>query len=562
MGSEPSNAPAPEAPIATITDTELSDLLAGDPAEGVEFALLDAREEGVFSDRHLFHAACVPLSQLELVIERLVPRRSTQVVWCDDDGRPDGLAARAARRANELGWPNCRVLDGGIEAWTAGGGEVYSGVNVPSKAFGELVEQRYGTPHISADELKSLLDEQYAGSVPQVAVLDSRPMGEFRRRSIPTGIDCPGAELVHRVKEVVTDPDTLVVVNCAGRTRSIIGAQSLINAGVENRVVALENGTMGWELAGYEVATGEDAHAPDPGPAALAWATAAAVDVAERFQVSEIDLDTLGRWQADTARTTYLLDVRTDAEFENGHIPGSRHAPGGQLVQATDEYVATRNARIVLVDDDGVRARMTASWLRQLGWADAVVLAGGLPAFNEASGGALTKGKSARTIVARASVPTVRPPALAEQLEAGEEVTVIDVGTSVKYRMRGHIPGSWWAIRSRLDEARAVIGDTPRIVLTSTDGTLAKLAVADAAVHWPDAEISALAAGNKGWRHAGLDMEPGFDRATTEPDDVWYKPYDHDEAVVRQHMEDYLTWEVALVEQVERDPTVSFPTFD
>jgi hypothetical protein len=99
------------------------------------------------------------------------------------------------------------------------------------------------------------------------------------------------------------------------------------------------------------------------------------------------------------------------------------------------------------------------------------------------------------------------------------------------------------------------------LVLTSTDGHLAKLALDDARVHWPDADVRALAGGNKAWRHTDHPMEPGFDRATTEADDVWYKPYDHDEAVVRQHMEDYLTWEVALVEQVERDPTVSFPTF-
>ncbi|MGI9615890.1 MAG: rhodanese-like domain-containing protein [Acidimicrobiales bacterium] len=541
----------------TIAPAALADVLT----DGAEFALLDAREEGVFSDRHLFHAACVPLSQVEMVIDAVVPRRSTQIIWCDDDGASEGLASKAAARATDLGWTDCHILEGGIDAWAANGGEVYSGVNVPSKAFGEIVEQTYGTPHISADDLKSLLDGQFTAAVPAVTVLDSRPMGEFRRRSIPTGVDCPGAELVHRVKEVVTDPDTLVVVNCAGRTRSIIGAQSLINAGVENRVVALENGTMGWELAGYETASGEEAHAPDPSPDALAWAAGAATGVGERFGVRQIDVETLASWQTDADRTTYLLDVRTDDEFENGHIPGSRHAPGGQLVQATDEYVATRNARIVLVDADGVRAMMTASWLRQLGWNDAVVLAGGLEAFVTASGGALAKGTTARSSVARASVQTIRPPALKEQLDAGEDVTVIDVGTSVKYRMRGHIPGSWWAIRSRMAEARAAIGDSARIVLTSTDGTLAKLSVADAAEHWPDADIAALAAGNKGWRHAGFDMEPGFDRATTEPDDVWYKPYDHDEAVVRQHMEDYLTWEVALVEQVERDPTVSFPTF-
>ena len=102
------------------------------------------------------------------------------------------------------------------------------------------------------------------------------------------------------------------------------------------------------------------------------------------------------------------------------------------------------------------------------------------------------------------------------------------------------------------------------VVLTSTDGQLAKLAVPDAAALWPGAEVVALAGGNKGWRHGGHDMEPGFDRATTTADDVWYKPYDHDDAgeVIAQHMRDYLTWEVALVDQIERDPTVTFPQFD
>jgi hypothetical protein len=85
--------------------------------------------------------------------------------------------------------------------------------------------------------------------------------------------------------------------------------------------------------------------------------------------------------------------------------------------------------------------------------------------------------------------------------------------------------------------------------------------VADAAEHWPDAEVLALAGGNRAWRHADHEMEVGFNRPTTAADDVWYKPYDHDDQVAEQHMQDYLTWEIALVEQLERDPTVSFRTF-
>ena len=550
----------PSDPAPLVSPDELRALLL----DGSELALLDAREQGVHHRSHLFHASCVPLSQLELLLGDLVPRRSTPIVWTDDAGAPDGLAHAAAARATGLGWTDCRVLAGGVQAWADAGGELYSGVNVPSKAFGEYVEHTFDTPRLPAAEVKRLIEAADQGEL-DLVILDSRPMGEFRRMSIPGGTDCPGAELVHRIKQVAPDPATTVVVNCAGRTRSIIGAQSLINAGLENRVVALENGTMGWELAGYEVVRGHDAHAPDPGPEAAAWARAAATSVGERFGVGRVTPAELEAWRSQADRTTYLLDVRTPEEFEAGHLDGSRSAPGGQLVQATDEYVATRNARLVLIDDDGVRATMTASWLRQLGWHEAVVLDGGL-AGAEAAGMAVRTGPRQRVSVER--VPTMKVSELAKQLAAegsddAGSLAVLDIGTSVKYRKQGHIAGAWWGVRSRLDQARAAIGEVDRLVITSTDGLLAKLAVPEAAALWPEAEVYALAGGNKGWRHGGNDMEPGFDRATTEPDDVWYKPYDHDDPadVVRQHMEEYLTWEVALIEQIERDPTVEFPSF-
>ncbi len=539
---------AGESSITTIDPKTLASWLV----DGDELAVLDAREQGVYFDSHLFHAASVPLSKLELVLPRLVPRRSARVVWCDDGSRPDGLAAKAASRAIELGWTNVSSLDGGTAAWEAEGRELYSGVNVPSKAFGEFVEVNYHTPHMPAAEVKALIDD---GA--DMIILDSRPMPEFTNMSIPTGTDCPGAELVHRVKTMAPDPDTLVVVNCAGRTRSIIGCQSLVNAGLENRVVALENGTMGWELAGFEVDRGRAVHAPDPTDADRSWSRAAAARVGERFGVVEIDADTLAAWQADPNRTTFVLDVRTPEEFEAGHLPGSVSSPGGQLVQATDEYVGTQNARLVLIDDDRTRATMTASWLRQLGWADAVVLADAL------DGADLEVGPGPSPQFA-ASTTTISVDDLAAKLalEPAERPTVLDLGDSIKYRKKGHIADAWWGVRSRMDEARSAIGETRSIVLTSSDSLVAALAATDAQTAWPDAEVLVLDGGNRAWNHAGQPMEPGFTRPTTEPNDIWYKPYDHDDGVPAEHMQNYLTWEVALVEQLDRDPTVSFPTFD
>src|SRR3974390_396022 len=76
--------------------------------------------------------------------------------------------------------------------------------------------------------------------------------------NIPGSVSVPGAELVLRAGRVAPDPETTIIVNCAGRTRSIIGTQSLINAGIANKVVALRNGTIGWTLAGKDLEYGAD----------------------------------------------------------------------------------------------------------------------------------------------------------------------------------------------------------------------------------------------------------------------------------------------------------------
>ena len=329
-----------------------------------ECAVLDVRDEAAYASGHLFYASSIPIATFEERIGKLVPRRAACIVLIDDAG---GEAEAASAILRRLGRKNVSILDGGVAAWKDAGYELFSGFNVPSKAFGEVVERRDRTPHISAAELKALL-----GKKEPVVILDSRPLEEFANMSIPGALSCPGAELVYRVQEVASDSKTLVVVNCAGRTRSIIGAQSLIASGLENRVVALENGTMGWQLAGFELEHGATRRAPAPKNAKHVRERARRV--AEENGVQSIDLRQLEQFRNDVERTLYVFDVRTPEEYRDGHIAGSRCAPGGQLVQATDLYVGVRSARIVLADSDGVRARMTASWLAQMSAGEIFVL--------------------------------------------------------------------------------------------------------------------------------------------------------------------------------------------
>jgi len=505
-----------------------------------EFALLDVREQGVHYKGHPFFACSLPLSKLELMAGDLVPRKSAPLVLLDGGG--EGLAERAGAKFAELGYTDIDILEGGCAAWQATGGELFSGVNVPSKAFGEFVEHHYGTPRIPPQELKALKD-----SGRKLVILDSRPWEEYHRMNIPGGIDAPGAELVYRTPDLAPDVDTLVVVNCAGRTRSIIGCQSLRNAGWKD-VVALKDGTMGWELAGFECERGSERVAPVPSEQGRSKARAAADAVAARFQVKFARVPQVREWLADEARTTYLLDVRTRDEFEAGHLAGSHHAPGGQMVQAMDEFVAVRNSRVVLVDPEGVRSVMTASWLNQMGWDEVYVL--------EADSGdwEIASGPRAVQIPGFKRWRSIR----ARQF-AADEATVIDLSTSLRYR-GWHMPGAWWAVRSRLFEARAKIGDAGEVVLTSEDGVLAHLAAPEAAELWPNVKV--LEGGNKAWRAAKLATESGMAKPTTTLDDVWYKPYDHEhESDYEKHARAYLAWEVALVEQIRRDPAIRFRTY-
>jgi rhodanese-related sulfurtransferase len=510
-----------------ISATDLKTRLAGFS----ELALLDVREQGVHYRGHPFYASCAPLSRLEMVIPDLVPRKSAPIVVFDSQ---DDLAPLAAQRLGEMGYTSVEVLDGGTEAWKAAGGELFSGINVPSKAFGEYVEHRYDTPRIEPGELKRLLQKDE-----RLVVLDSRPFEEYQRMCIPGAIDTPGAELAYRVHDLVKDPHTLIVVHCAGRTRSIIGCQSLRNAGVQNPVVALKDGTMGWELAGFGCERGATRVAPVPSSDSLSKAQEAAEQVAQRFGVKFADPARVHAWMKDTSRTTYLLDVRTREEFEAGHAAGSRHAPGGQLVQATDEYMGVRHARLVLIDPQRVRAVMTASWLNQMGWQDVYVLCA-LAGFEIEQG-------------TRKAKVRYQPWAITSQ--AGG--TVLDFSNSLRFHHR-HIPGAWWAVRSRLKAAAAKIGHPRMIVLTSEDGVLAHLAAPEVAALWPEAQVRVLDGGNAAWKGewaSGRDARP--ERWTTERDDVWYKPYDH-EAGFEKHAREYLAWEVALLEQIKRDPTIRF----
>ena len=207
-----------------------------------------------------------------------------------------------------------------------------------------------------------------------------------------------------------------------------------------------------------------------------------------------------------------MLDVRTPEEYEAGHLDGARSAPGGQLVQETDAHMATWNARVVLVDDNGIRATMTASWLKQMGWNDVAVLVAG-----PGDGDWVTGPHRPRVLGLDGISPaTIEPATLRERLGAGTAV-VVDLDTSRSYA-QAHILGAWFAIRSRLPVDLDKVPKSEAIVLTSPDGALARLAAAELAGN-AGVAVMALAGGTDAWKAAGFRLESGSTNMASEPDD-------------------------------------------
>lgn len=501
--------------------------------DGMELALFDVREHGLYGAEHLLFAIPLPYSRLEQDVARLAPRRQTRIALVDDD---ESISSRAGRRLAALGYANVYVLRGGNYAWRQAGYPLFAGVNVPSKLFGELVELTCHTPRVSASELSRMLREKQ-----NLVVLDGRPYSEYQKMNIPGSICCPNGELAYRVHELAPDEDTTIVINCAGRTRSIIGAQTLINLGLRNPIYALENGTQGWYLQDFPLENGSRRKYPEVvGGERLERARARSQALAQRLSVPYVQAEEVRAWQDENLATVFLCDVRSGEEYAAGSLPGAQHTPGGQLIQATDQYVGVRGARLVVFDDDGVRAPVIAGWLRQLGH-DAYVLRDGM----DAARGRLAEPEPDSAMgLSRAPLPEMAATELHRRLQA-EQLLVVDVRASASYR-EAHVPGAVWSIRPLV--GKQLDGGQSPVVFVADDPVVAALAASELD---PQRPVYLLSGGLRGWRESGYACvsTPELPPDSGRIDYLFFTHDRHDgnKDAARQ----YLAWELGLLAQID-----------
>jgi len=510
-----------------------------------ELALIDVREPLLHGGGHPLLAVNIPLSQLELRFARAVPRRTTRTVLFDGG---EGFAEAAGARLEGFGYTNVAVMTGGVTSWADAGYQLFADQRVLAKGFSAFIEQNGQPDFITAEALKLELDRSN-----DVIVLDARPGPEYRVSNIPGSIDVPGPDLLRRFDDLVPSPNTLVVVNCMSRTRGILGALSLVRGGVPNKVVALLNGTSGWRVAGLELEHNANSFGPPLSDAAQANARKRAARLASEAGIVFIDDTGLSRWQRDEERTTYVIDVRDTPEFIEGHLPGSISVPCGGLILHPEEVAATMNARLVVVDDDGVRANATAYWLEQMGLFEVAVLRSKLGLQNFVPGDSNRPVLGLDTAVAK----RISTGALASLL-ASDSALLVDLGPSASYKT-GHIPGAYFAIRAYLADALAALPSLPaQLVLTSPDGVLGILAAAEAArrTHRP---VAVLDGGTGAWEGAGRPMEAGPKRMLSPEHDRLPRAHERP-GDLRSNLRTYLDWETNLLEQIELDGDAPYRT--
>ena len=324
-----------------------------------EIAFIDVRETAQHTEGHPFFSISIPYSVFEIKIEQLLPNKKVRVVLFDNN---NGISDFAFGRAQSLGYKNIFILKDGVNGWLNAKFKLFDGINVPSKSFGELVEQKFHTPKITATELSQKQKEKK-----DLVILDGRPFEEYNKMSIPGSICVPNAEMPYKVSTLVKTPKTEIIVNCAGRTRSIIGAQTLINFGVQNKVYALENGTQGWFLSNLNLDNNKTNYLEiEPNKNEIEKLRNKIINLLEENHIEIIDFLKVQDLINDDTRSTYIFNVKANFNSRNS-IYGIRNVAGGQLVQATDNHVGVLKSRIIFFDEgDLVRAGTTALWLKKM----------------------------------------------------------------------------------------------------------------------------------------------------------------------------------------------------
>lgn len=184
-------------------------------------------------------------------------------------------------------------------------------------------------------------------------VLDVRSKEAFAAAHIPGSINIPlGHNLPTWAGWVLPyDRPILIVPDDPADVPEVV--THLLRVGFDDVQGYLEGGLADWETHGFELGRLE---------------TTSVRDLAARL--------------APGGDRPFVLDVRTESEWESGHIEGALHIHGGKLQERMGEV--PRDRALAVVCGSGYRASIAASFLKREGYADVTNVLGGMAAWKAA----------------------------------------------------------------------------------------------------------------------------------------------------------------------------------
>jgi rhodanese-related sulfurtransferase len=521
---------------------ELERLLQSDQV----YACIDVRERGEFALDQIPDTTPLARGTLEYRVEKMIPSKSVPVVVCCNDGRRSELAAMTLL---EMGYRDVRLLAGGIVAWKKSGLATRQGWGVGGKEYGEKIAIKEAVTQISPEELFAARDRDE-----NVVLVDVRTEEEYLRGHVPGAVNVPGGQLLFEVPGLLRNEDSLVVVSCAGRTRGILGTQLLREAGLR-KVCALQNGAMGWRLAGYELAVGpREEQVGSTGIQVRSWVKEATQRVASKANVRSVCCKEVERLQSSTD-IYYLVDVRLPKEFRSEHVIGSINLPGGQIALAYENFLAVRQATLFILADDDIRPVWASALFQRLGFPRVFVIDGGIQAmaahgFKLGDAEGETDAKILGLANARALVEGWGPTQVLNSLTGDGRPVVLDVRGSGEY-VSGHIRGAQWLARGKLEiEIANKIHDKACQVITVCDSGIRSSLAAATLKSLRYRNIAYLSGGLKVWQREGLSLQDGLDGADVTREEaqadfghtLWTGALGKSKA----DMQRYLSWEESL----------------
>ena len=169
-------------------------------------------------------------------------------------------------------------------------------------------------------------------------------------------------------------------------------------------------------------------------------------------------------------------------------------------MQETDHNAAVRGARIVLIDDQLIRAYMTASWLGQMNWEVYVLETDFSQVFTE-NGAWRAQVPQAKQIQRITSTQLNR-------FKQQQDIVIWDVSTFAQYK-KGHIDGAAWLLKADAIELvqKSEYQTKTAIVLTCEQAILANFAAEEIEPYLAEnQQLYVLEGGNAGWTSAGYTL--------------------------------------------------------